>query len=268
MVRARTANSLYAESHGSGPDVLLIHGWGMHSGVWRPFALDLASRGYRVTLVDLPGHGRSGMLDDYSLGGLSDAVSAVAPARCHLIGWSLGGSIACLMASKSPTRFMTLTMVASNVRFCGDRDWPGMDLQVMESFAQEVLTDHQRALMRFFGLQTWGMEDAKIIIQLLKERVEECEAPEAAALFAGLEILRLGDLRRELQSLQVPPLALLGAKDRLVPVAVGRAMQQLQDQCCVHVLLKSAHIPFVTEGQECLDTIERFWRDSARADVR
>lgn len=44
---------------GSGPTVLLVHGWGSHAGRMTSFVDPLRSSGFRVVAVDLPGHGRS-----------------------------------------------------------------------------------------------------------------------------------------------------------------------------------------------------------------
>ena len=50
--------SLHIESIGSGAPLLLIHGWGMHGGVWDEVAQELAAD-FRVHRVDLPGYGYS-----------------------------------------------------------------------------------------------------------------------------------------------------------------------------------------------------------------
>jgi pimeloyl-[acyl-carrier protein] methyl ester esterase len=239
----------------------MIHGWGMHSGVWRDFALKIASMGYRVTLADLPGHGRSGMVDRYDLDGIASVLLACAPKNSHLVGWSLGGLVALHMANHSPSNFRTLSIVAGNVRFCACAEWPGMDAGVLEKFAEDVVADHHRTLLRFFALQTWGMDDAKDQIKILKQGLEECDEPDLLALQGGLEILRLKDLRSELSRLPLPVLVLLGAKDRLVPVDVGRTMQGLSERCWVHVLPRSAHVPFITEPDESIRTLTRFWED-------
>ena len=52
--------SLHAWSWGSGPVVLLVHGWGGLGGQLRAFVEPLTRRGYRVVTFDAPGHGRSG----------------------------------------------------------------------------------------------------------------------------------------------------------------------------------------------------------------
>ena len=50
--------SLQVERRGDGPDLVLLHGWGMHGGVWDELVPRLAAR-FRVHVPDLPGHGRS-----------------------------------------------------------------------------------------------------------------------------------------------------------------------------------------------------------------
>ncbi|MGB5339321.1 MAG: alpha/beta fold hydrolase, partial [Gammaproteobacteria bacterium] len=50
--------NLYTHTSGAGPDLLLVHGWGLHSGIWDGLA-PLLEPHYRVTRMDLPGHGRS-----------------------------------------------------------------------------------------------------------------------------------------------------------------------------------------------------------------
>ena len=80
------------DAFGSGPDLILIHGWAMHGGIFAPLAPLLAEH-FRVHAVDLPGHGRS-----------IDSDESIDPARCaaHLAarlpraiwaGWSYGGLV-------------------------------------------------------------------------------------------------------------------------------------------------------------------------------
>ena len=49
---------LQVDVQGHGPDLVMLHGWGMHSAVWSDWADALASE-FRVHCVDLPGHGNS-----------------------------------------------------------------------------------------------------------------------------------------------------------------------------------------------------------------
>lgn len=60
-VRSGDADIHY-EVLGSGPDVVLLHPFPSHRGVWRPVAEALSTR-YRIILPDLRGHGESGVGD-------------------------------------------------------------------------------------------------------------------------------------------------------------------------------------------------------------
>lgn len=52
--------TLYADhSAGSGPYVLLVHGWGGHAGQMLPLASAMRAQGLRPILIELPAHGRS-----------------------------------------------------------------------------------------------------------------------------------------------------------------------------------------------------------------
>ncbi|NNJ95044.1 MAG: alpha/beta fold hydrolase, partial [Halobacteria archaeon] len=69
--------TLHTKTTGSGPELLLIHGWGLHSGIWDGL-MPLLETQLRVTRVDLPGHGRSAWYGETSLDDMVDAVSEVA----------------------------------------------------------------------------------------------------------------------------------------------------------------------------------------------
>ena len=66
----------YVDIRGDGPDLVLLHGWALHGGMWGPWIDELA-RHARLHLVDLPGHGRSPFPP--GLGDLAGFAAAVRP---------------------------------------------------------------------------------------------------------------------------------------------------------------------------------------------
>ncbi|WP_054775122.1 alpha/beta fold hydrolase [Methylogaea oryzae] len=148
--------SLYSETFGQGPDLLLVHGWSMHSGVWGEFA-QLLAWDFRVTAVDLPGHGYSPSIADTTLAGWAEAVLAAAPPRAHWLGWSLGAHIALQAAAVHPERVECLQTIGGTPCFVQRPDWPAaMARDVFEAFSREVERDGAAALSRFLGLQAQG----------------------------------------------------------------------------------------------------------------
>ena len=57
--------TLHVEMYGEGRPVVLLHGWGMHAGVFKPLAEQLA-RSNTVAAVDLPGHGESASYNQFA----------------------------------------------------------------------------------------------------------------------------------------------------------------------------------------------------------
>ena len=97
---------LHSRTLGCGPDIVLLHGWGAQGSIWNEIAADLAAR-YRVTMIDLPGHGKSPESErepEPTLASLTARVAQVAPTRATWLGWSLGGMVAMQLASETPQR--------------------------------------------------------------------------------------------------------------------------------------------------------------------
>lgn len=82
-----------------GPPILLIHGWDANGLMVRPLAQDLAARGYRVIVPDLPGHGASG-LERASVYDMAEAVARIMKdcdrPLVSVIGHSTGGIVGAL----------------------------------------------------------------------------------------------------------------------------------------------------------------------------
>ncbi len=227
--------SVSVERFGQGPDLVLLHGWGMNGAVWHGIVPALASR-YRVHLVDLPGFGNSPLAGEvaYSLPWLAEQVAAILPEQCHLLGWSLGGLVASQLALSHPERLHSLITVASSPCFMARDEWPGIAPKVLTGFNQMLAGDFKQTIERFLAIQAMGSEHARDDIRQLRHWLAERPAPQLAALEAGLGLLAEVDLRDELTSLSLPWLRVYGRLDSLVPQGIdpsaGRALPG-QPQC-------------------------------------
>jgi pimeloyl-[acyl-carrier protein] methyl ester esterase len=259
-------NGVHREIVGQGPDVVLFHGWGMNSAIWRDFAVSLAAD-FRVHLFDLPGHGQSGYYAEFQMDDMRAALGEVLPPNAHWLGWSLGGLIALGLAGFPEFRARSVCLVASNGKFLASQDWPcGMEPSLMHQFGVELMANPREHLLKFLGLQLWGLENARGLLKILRERLAHQPTPDPFALRGGLHLLEHGDVRPLLAEMNIPVLLLLGGRDRLVPVASGKAMQALSPGLELQVLESAAHMPFLSHGQECRRLLRDFWKrqDSGR----
>lgn len=254
-----TASLLYTETIGTGPDVVLVHGWGMHSGVWEDVVEALLDH-YRVTLLDLPGHGYSrSTAAGHALSDLAAALVAATPAPAAWVGWSLGGLVAQRVALLAPERVSRLVLVNSTPCFVQRSDWScGIARPVLRRFAEELRQDHRAVLKRFIALEVYGSEHAGAQLHRLKAMLFQHGQPDVAALEDGLAILEASDLRAELPRIACPTLLLMGQRDQLVPAAAGEAMRDLLPDARLHVFPRAGHAPFFSHLPEFVAELRAF----------
>jgi pimeloyl-[acyl-carrier protein] methyl ester esterase len=242
--------SLHTITLGDGPDVVLLHGWGMHSGVWTDVAKALSDE-YRVTLMDLPGHGDSppgsGGAD---LPSLCDEVAGNAPPAAIWVGWSLGGLLVQWIAARMPDRVTRLALIASSPRFVRGPDWPcAMEPGVLGAFAESLDRDPDGTLKRFLALQVHGSARAREQLRQLQALVVGRRLPDLAALRDGLALLAGEDLRGMLADIVCPTVLLMGQRDNLVPAHAGRLMRELLPNARLQVFPDAGHAPFLSHPE-------------------
>jgi pimeloyl-ACP methyl ester carboxylesterase len=101
-IESADGTRLYGEAFnedGSGPLVILVHGWTEELSIWGPVIDQLAQAGLPTVAYDLRGHGRSQQAtsDDYSLERFGEDVEAILAAvavdsrEAVIVGHSMGG---------------------------------------------------------------------------------------------------------------------------------------------------------------------------------
>ncbi len=253
---------LHTETFGEGIDLVLIHGWGMNSAVWSPLVEPL-SQHYRLTLIDMPGHGYSEYDPECTdLDQWVDAVAQVAPENATWIGWSLGGMLAQRAAARFPGRVQGLVSIAASPRFSQSDDWPhAMALDTLLGFATDLREDHSKTMDRFLLLQAHGDSEVRKLLRPLRQGLSSRPGPDDRALEAGLDLLLNIDLRSDLAEIQCPIMWMLGRRDRLVPVAVADDLPGLLPESQVHIFKHAAHLPMLSDQAMCLELLQGFIHD-------
>lgn len=253
---------------GSGPTLVLLHGWAMSSAVFGE-ALQALSDEFCVLAPDLPGHGQSPACKDYGLDALAADLAAwmqgLKLTDVRLLGWSLGGQIALRLASLAPLekqRLSRLLLVATTPRFVADAEWPyGLVEGQVRIMARGLGRRFSRTLDDFFAQQFGAQElSAERRQWLITQLSPKAVPPQPEAALAALETLRISDLRSELAGLPLPALVMHGTEDRIVPLGAGHYLADMLPQARFQTLPRAGHAPFLSDPQ----TSFQLWREFCR----
>jgi len=258
--------SLHLEIHGTGKPLLLIHGWGMHGGVWQPI-LDQLVTDFTVYVIDLPGMGFSqsdsaGDLKVLNLKMIADQVMAALPAgikELSVCGWSLGGQVAMQMALQQPGLVKQLVLIGTTPKFVNASDWQlGMDSSIFKQFAQNISDDYQTTLMKFLTLQCMRSPDARHIIKQLRESFAQRPVPSLDTLQNALDILLASDLRQQVGQVSQPALVIHGDRDSLAPVNVARWLAAQLPSAQLLEIAGASHAPFLSHTNDFVQALHAF----------
>lgn len=256
--------NIHIETTGSGPNLVLLHGWGMSGAVWQPVVKKL-SKLFTLHIVDLPGMGLSRPTEPYHLHIIAEKVAEMLPASVDVIGWSWGGQVAMRIALDQPDAVRRLVLVGSSPcfvnkeEFMTQAEWTsGIDPEVFRGFAESMDKDYHKTLTQFLTLQCMGDIGARLTIRLLRKKLEERPAPTTQTLQKALDILLETDLRAEVERLRKPTLLIHGDRDTLAPVQAAHWMMQNLPVGYLRVISGASHAPFLSHQEQFVEAVTQF----------
>lgn len=240
--------SLFIETHGRGPDVVLLHGWGLHGGVFDRVAANLAAD-FCVHRVDLPGHGASAAAAVFHPDPIAAELAARFPLPVHVVGWSLGGLIAQHWAARHPALVKSLALIATSPRFVRDDSWPhAQQRSAIESVGASLDTAFELTLERFLALQMLGAPAARQTLADLKAQLFSHGRPQG--LLPALECLLAADARELASSIHCPVGLFFGARDAITPIGAGRWLADALPDATLYEFAHASHAPFLSHEAE------------------
>ncbi|MEY4589732.1 MAG: hypothetical protein RL497_1808 [Pseudomonadota bacterium] len=203
--------------------LVLLHGWGHSSSIWRSW-LEQAAPGRQVYGINLPGFGDEAQNAPQSLAHTLNALTALLPAACVLVGWSLGGMLACQLACSNKVK--GLLSLAANPSFIARPHWPwAMAPEVFAQFQHNFAEDPAATVQRFSQLQTQGDANRKVRLAEIKSLAP---ALQPAAWAAALSWLAEVDNSALIPQLRQPQRHLFAEADSLVPATAASACPHSQ----------------------------------------
>jgi 3-oxoadipate enol-lactonase len=270
-VRMDDGVALEVTDTGSGPALLLVHGFG---GAKEDFAdhVDALAARHRVVTFDHRGHGESDDPPDvgaYSLDRMATDVLGVADALgidgFRLLGHSMGGMVARRFVLAHPARVDALVLMDTS-----PGPVPGIDPQLADLAAQIALDDGKDVLRPM--LDAAGTLETPAYLRLLEERpgYREFEDYKWAALSGVMwaamarEIVRQPNQLALLAEVRCPTFVIVGAEDESF-VEPSRQMAAVIPDAELVVVPDAGHSPQFENPRLWFDALEGFLAGVERA---
>lgn len=204
---------------GSGPPVVLIHGFSLGSDLnWRATGIEPAlAEDHRVLALDLRGHGGSDKPHDAEAYGAELAedvlrlLDHLGIERAHLVGYSMGGAISLKLLADHPERVISAVLGGSGwMRPAG----PGEEPELLGGWVSglERVAEGEGSVAEVLMLPRWGEPSPEMRAAL--------NANDPRTLVAVLRSMpELAVAEETVRSSRVPVLAVIGGDDMFRPEA-------------------------------------------------
>jgi non-heme chloroperoxidase len=219
---------VYYEDHGSGPPVVLIHGYPLNGNSWERQERELLARGYRVIRYDRRGFGRSsqptvGYDYDTFAADLNTLLERLDLSDVVLVGFSMGtGEVTRYLGRYGSKRVRKAVLLGAIPPFLlkTDDNPEGVDGQVFEGIKAAIVKDRyayfEDFLNNFYNVDVLG--DTRISDRAWQASFNVAVAASPFATYACVDTW-LTDFRSDVSKIDVPVLVLHGTEDRILPFA-------------------------------------------------
>ncbi|MBM3257746.1 MAG: alpha/beta hydrolase [Candidatus Nealsonbacteria bacterium] len=242
---------------GSGPAILLLHGWGGSSSSWVKIQEILGKKGYQVIVPDFPGFGKSA--DPFDPWGVKEYVEFVFQFvkelklnSFFLLGHSFGGRIAIKFSALYPEKVLRLVLV----------DSAGVEREKNLSLKQKIMLTWSRRLGYFIvtmpvlkklyplfrriayilvGTRDYYLIKSPVMKETFKKIIEE-------------------DLTDYLPMIKVKTLIIWGEKDRLTPISIAHLLKEKITGSELEVMPGIGHNPHLQSPKQLSEIILKFFK--------
>lgn len=237
-ITTRDGTQIYYKDWGSGPVVVLSHGWPLNADSWESQMFFLASNGYRVIAHDRRGHGRSSQpwhgneMDTYA-DDLAQLLDHLDVRDASVFGFSTGGGeVARYIGRHGTSRIARAGLISAvpPLMVKTENNPGGLPISVFDGIRAASIADRSQlykdvASGPFFGYNRAGAKPSQGVIDAFWMQGMMAGHKNA---YDCIKAFSETDFTEDLKKFDVPTLILHGDDDQIVPVdAAARASAEL-----------------------------------------
>jgi pimeloyl-[acyl-carrier protein] methyl ester esterase len=234
-------------------DCVLLHGWGVTNNIWHDVFEGLS---WSDNIIAPSLYEVVASINNSDLKAVATALNKKISSDCVLVGWSLGGLIATLIAEQTE-KIKGLVYIASTPCFLNKKNWLNAIDEKDFNVLERRFSDNETKTLKYFaGLIANGDSASKSTANTVRQCL--ADKKNSATLSSWLEQMRETDQRKDFSRLNTPTLILLGEKDALINRRIENELRTLRSNLHVNVLKNCGHAPFISDPQQTVSIINTF----------
>lgn len=243
------------ERYGSGPDLVLLHGFGFDNRIW-DYMIPELSAGYTLHLLELPGFGDNRQTTTMSLGDMAisvrDYLDEQQIERCFLVGHSMGGYIAAEFYARFSGRLAGLCLFHSTVYADSEEKKQGRRKNMAFIGEHGSTAFYKTMLPGLFFDKERNAADIDACLERSKR------ADQGMTLHYLSAMISRRDLSDSFRQGPAPVLFILGKEDKVIPLEANMKQVLLPDTGKLLLLDQCGHAGMLEKPEECTEAIIEF----------
>lgn len=256
---------LFYEVHGSGEPVIFVHGLGADRLAWM-FQVKHLRDGFQVIVFDNRDAGRSSRSQKvYDISQLANDTIALIDAleieRCHLVGASMGGSIAQQVALRASERLASLSLLCTfhsvdPAMRAATRAWA----EIYRAVPREKFI---RAWFPMIYSRKFQTEHPEMVEKLMQFTIDNPDAADADAIDRQTGAVLSHNSTERLKEIETPTLVMCGRVDNLTPPVVAREIAAAIPTAKLTTYPDTGHAFFIEKAEEVSADLKAFFAENA-----
>jgi pimeloyl-ACP methyl ester carboxylesterase len=256
---------LFYRVSGNGKPVMLVHGFGETGDVWDKQVAHLKGD-FKLIVPDLPGSGRSEIIEDMSMEGMAEVLKTLLDSRfppldgfsVAVIGHSMGGYIALAFAEKYGKMLNGLGLFHSSA-FPDTEEKKAVRLKGVAFIEEHGAFEFLKTSTPNLFSPHFKAESPKLVDEFVQS-LHNFSA-ESLVLYYKSKIKR-PDRTSVLKKSSMPVLFIMGAFDNAVPLQDGLKQCHLPERAYINVLEHSGHMGMMEETDKSNGILKAFLTDN------
>lgn len=262
---------IFYRTVGDGPIVVLLHGVPFDGSLWKN-QFD-AFPDYKLIIPDLPGSGRSEMIEDMSMEGMAECVKDIIvhesaslffksgqPHSVIVIGHSMGGYITLALAEKHPELLNGIGLFHSTAYADTEERKEGRKKTITSIREKGVGEWTKASVPNLFSADT--KKENQLMVE--EQISEACNFSSETIVTYQMAMMQRRDRTEVLKNATVPVFFILGKYDNVVSLKDGLEQCSLADLNYFHILESSGHVGMQEEPIETNTILSNYLTNTCR----